>query len=286
MLTLKLWRALRHPPYHNPVFRRIRGTYAAPSRIRQILTLLLGYFASCLIFSLIWPYLFAAPSLILALVIGAGNTLYGMVWAGGISAAIARERELKTYDLLALQPTGAFGVDWALSTGTLHRSALFRDLPAFVQVLASAFIGALLIVVALFALFTLIGETDEESIRLLLAAVQGIALAAAFYVDHIQSLVLANLVGMITPLYTPDRLNARLWAVGGFLLFKVAIYVLTMVINFVLLPRVMRILAFDGALASIGLALLQFGIFYQLQDAIIGLLWRYFVQPRQSEFTG
>jgi hypothetical protein len=257
MLTWKLWHALRHPPYHNPLFLRVRGMATTPSRIRQIILVLFGYFASCMIFSVMWPYLFAAPAFTLALVVGIANTVYGMSWTSGITAAIAREHELKTYDLLALQPSGALGTDWALSTGTLHRSTLFRDLPKMLQVFALAFMAAL----GLVAVFIVVTDASGEAHMLLIAAVQGIALAAGFYFDHIQSLVLANLIGMITPLYTPDRLNARIWAVGGFLLFKMIIYIITIVINFLVLPLLFWRLGFVGTFAGITLAVLQLLVF-------------------------
>lgn len=266
-MTWKLWHALRHPPYQNPVFRRIYATATPPNRVRQLALILLGYLSFCLVFSSIWPYLFAAPSFTLALVIGTANTVYSMVWTSGISAAIARERELKTYDLLALQPSGALGTDWALSTGTLHRSTVFRDLPRIIQVLALAFIAALGIV----GVFIAVTDTQSaEAARVLVSTIQGITLAAAFYFDHVQSLVLANLIGMITPIYSPDRLNARIWAVGGFLLLKLGLYLVTFVSGFLVLPAIFQ--------TGIALAGLQLLLFYQLHELAIAFIWHRFTQ--------
>jgi hypothetical protein len=275
MLTWKLWHVLRHPPYQNPVFVRIRSTATTPSRIRQIIMVMLGYFSFCLLFSAAWPYLFAAPSFTLALIVGIANTLYSMAWSGGISAAIAKEHELKTYDLLALQPSGAMGTDWALSTGTLHRSTIFRDLPKLLQVFAVAFIAAL----SLVAVFVAVANPSGEAQMLLVASVQGIALAMAFYCDHVQSMVLANLIGMITPLYTSDRLNARIWALGGFLLFKLTIYIMTLIINFIALPQIFWKVGLVGLPADILLAGLQLVIFYRLHEMVIAFLWTRFMRP-------
>ena len=279
MLTWKLWHALRHPPYQNPIFRRIYATATPANRMRQLAMLLFGYLAFCLVFSSIWPYLFAAPSFTLALVIGIANTIYGVAWTSGISAAIAKEHELKTYDLLALQPTGALGTDWALSTGTLHKSTLFRDLPRLIQVFAIAFMAALGII-GLFIIAT--DSSSEEGALLLVAAVQGIALAAAFYFDHIQSLVLANLVGMMTPLHSPDRLNARIWAVGGFLLLKLAIHMVTLATGFFILPNLISLVSSNRVFTGITLAVVQLLLFYHLHEAVIAFLWSRFTQTHSA----
>jgi hypothetical protein len=113
---------------------------------------------------------------------------------------------------------------------------------------------------------------------LLVSAVQGIALAAAFYCDHVQSLVLANLIGMITPLYTSESINARVSAVGSFSLFKVAIYTLTLFINFLLLPAILY--RTDTLFGGVVIALLQLFAFYGLQEWVIAQLWHRFLQPR------
>lgn len=267
MLTWHLWQALHNPPQDNPLFQRIVMAQDAKDGILHKLRIFAAYWLACMALTLVWPlFVTNAPTLLVVLV-AAANTIYGTAWAANISATITRERETDTYDLLCLLPPGAPGADWILSTACLYRSSLFRQLRLLVRILATALMGALMAAMLIPAVFAFApGDLQNLSPSLFLALVYGLTAGAGFYVDHIQSLVLGNVVGMLVSTYTHNRLNARLLAAGLFVLLKLLVYLLTLTLGFEMLNG-----GFESTTAV--LPLLRLLIFYTLHEFVIAALW-------------
>ena len=59
-------------------------------------------------------------------------------------------------------------------------------------------------------------------------------MVAAIYIDHVQSIVIALLVGMGLPAFAPRRLDASMGALLSYLLLQVAAYVVIVLIGFTL----------------------------------------------------
>jgi hypothetical protein len=199
-----------------------------------------------------------------------------MTWAFRVSTAIAREYELETYDLLCLQPSGALGVGWALCTGNLYRSPFFRGLRFVMPMISISVTLALVIGLAIPVLLTISSNGQAEAMQLLTTLIYALSLALAFfYIDHVQSLVLANLIGMITPTYMPDRLYAGLWAVSAFLTLQISIYLLAIVTNYLIFP------VFDTPAAlhvSLIFSAVRLLIFYALREVLILAIWNLLAQ--------
>jgi len=278
MLTWKLWRALCSPPYAHPLFQRTITTHAIRSRLRRFVELMTGYFILCAIATLVWPLLFMNPATIVLVIVACSNTVYSMTWAFRVSTSIAREHELETYDLLCLQPSGALGVGWALCTGNLYRSSLFRGLRFLMPMISISVTLALIIALGIPILLSISSNGQiEEATQLLTTLVYALTLAIAFfYIDHIQSLVLANLVGMITPTFISDRLYSGLWSVGGFLTLQIATYLITFIVSFLILP------AFYTGSETLHISLiysaLRLLIFYALREGLILMIWHLLAQ--------
>ena len=266
MLTWYLWQALYNPPQDNPLFQRAVTAQSVKEGSIHKLGIFAMYWLACIALTLVWPLLITNAPTLLVILIAAGNTIYGTAWAASISATIARERETDTYDLLCLLPPGAPGADWILSTACLYRSSLFRQLRLLVRILATALMGALIAAMLIPAVFALTpGDLQALSPSLFLALVYGLTAGAGFYIDHVQSLVLGNVVGMLVSTYTPNRLNARLLAAGLFVLLKLLVYLLVLTLGFEIL---------DGRLESVTLPLVRLFVFYVLHEAVIAALWQ------------
>ncbi len=276
MLTWKLWRALCSPPYAHPLFQRTISTHFIRSRMRRLVELMTGYVVMCALATLVWPMLFMNPAIIVLVVVACSNTLYSMIWAFRVSTAIAREYELETYDLLCMQPSGALGVGWALCTGNLYRSQFFRGLRFVMPMISISVTLALVIALAIPILLAISSDGQAETSQLLMTLVYALSLAIAFfYIDHVQSLLLANLIGMITPTYIPDRLYAGLWAVSGFLTVQIAVYLLTLIASFIILP-----IFHSASMLHVSLifSILRLVIFYALREGIILVIWHLLAQ--------
>ncbi len=272
MFTWKLWHALCHPPLRHPLFVRIVTAPPGGSLIRRTLKFTAIYLLACLLLTLAWPVILSNPPLVVLVSAASVNTIYSTLCAARIGSALAREREQATFDLICLMPMGALGAGWALSTAHLHRSALFRTLRLLLHSMAIALIGALLTIIPV----TLtLASGSPASYELFMLLNYGGALVAAFYFDHIQSLTLAHLTGMITASVAKDRINARLWSTGVFLLLQLLIYLVTIIAAFVLLPALLRQLRMSEMAINMALPLLCLAIFYSLRELSIRLAWRF-----------
>ncbi len=220
-MTWKLWYALHHP-LHTPLFQRVYQARTVPGRLRRILKVGLTYLLICGLLTLLWPLLITDLPLVLGLILFASNNLSGMIWADRVSLTLARENELATFDLLCLLPTGQFGAIWSLSTASLHDSHIFRGMGFLVRLVFTGVIGGLSISLLLSTL--LVHHSNMDVLTLLVPLLYAITLALAFYLDYIQAVITATMVGMLAATYTTQRTYSRIMAVGTFLLFQVTIY--------------------------------------------------------------
>jgi hypothetical protein len=287
MITWRLWRALCNPPSTHPLFRRSSSFIPDTRRLVRELQIAAVYLGSCLVLSLIWPLLVsnALGALIVAIV--TGNTFYSLGCTRNISAAIAHERELETYELLCLTPAGALGVGWALSTAQLYRSPIFQITRLIVRLIAIAVTGALLI----FLIWPLVTAFNSESdtvatSQLLVRTVQAIALALGLYVDYVQSVILAQVIGMLSPVYTQSRFNAQLAAAGGFLLLQLLTLLAALILVISLNGILHQPLFSNAVIPVLGLI-----VFFAVREAFIMILWLRLMDqlnssPQDAELDG
>ena len=256
------------PPYRHPLFQRIISAHFGGTPTTRALKFTAIYLTACMLLTLTWPFFLNNPLPALLLAGASVNTFYSVIWAARIGSAIAREHEMDTYELISLMPVGALGAGWALSSAHLHRSSLFRILRLLMHSIAAALIGALLTTIPV--IFTL-ASGSPASFGLFLLLEYGVVVAAAFYFDHIQSLTLAYLTGMMTASIAQNRINAQLWSVGAFLLLQMFVYLLTLIIGIMGLQVLFKN---DSLIFSAVMPLAWLAIFYAIREGVIRLIWR------------
>lgn len=276
-MTWKLWYALRNPPYNTPLFQRIYRSNNPQGRLRRILQISLAYLFTCLVFTLIWPALTTNFAFVALMIIAASNNLFGIIWANRIAVTLARENELQTFDLLCLIPMGRFGAVWSLSTASLHATHMFRSMGFLVRWLSIGFITTLGIAL-LIPLLLLTQAQDMEVLILLHPLLYAVTLALAFYVDYIQAVVTASVIGMLASTYTMNTVNVRILAVGNFLLLQVSVYLVTLIMGFILAESIFSPYIRDLPLITLLLPIVRLTIFYLLHEAVIVLSWRLLLQ--------
>lgn len=232
-----------------------------------------AYLAACTVFTLAWPIIIEHAPMLLLFAAAAANSIYSMVWATRISSTLAREHELRTYDLLSLIPTGAFGAGWTLSTACLHHDTLFQRLRLALQLCAAA-VGTALFIALLLPLVMLLTPNSPVTFGLFLLLNYGVMLAVAFYLDHIQSLTLAHLTGMLAASHIQNRVTAQVWSTAGFLLLQLLTYLVTLILGFVLLPPLLQALQLDSAFIHSILPVMRVLILYGVHEVMVFIVWR------------
>ena len=291
MTTWKLWRALHDPPLNHPVFELV--TAAPPIQARSYVNLIapVGLVILGILFAIgvlklpqtILPLLFNPIfDLIVGILLFTG-TVYGFVWAANISQIIARIRNEGKYDLLCLSPSGKLRISWAICTGYLYRNQSF----ARVHGQRTRIVQALLMIPGALILPLFIGMAASKQAYVLMVlstVVHIVTLAAAFYVDYIQSAVMGSLVGMNIPNYTRSELDARLLAAGGFLTFQASTYLIAWAIGFGALSDIYTNLNIDG-FAELSLPIVRLIVFYLSREIMIFGLWHLLTRQLQARIN-
>jgi hypothetical protein len=232
-----------------------------------------SYFALCCGSSLLFSFALNWLPLLLGIMGVFGNTIYGMMWTANISGVIANERESGTYDLLCLSPAGALAVCWALCTGRLHRTKLFLNLHFFIRLLTIIALITFLLMLTVPLLVSSYYEAEVANTELFSALMYAIAATAIFYVDHIQSLDLSALIGMMPPGEAQHKSESRLGAVGNFLGWQIASYLIVGVLC------ALAVLVIDKGLhpawlSHLSAALFAIIAFVMVRERVLLEVWR------------
>ncbi len=292
MLTWKFWRALNNPPHSHPLFRRAFVTHhkVKPRRARKILLMFLLLFIAT---GFCWTVLSTWIPLIIVITLALVNSLYSSIWAVNISSVIAEEHQQNRYDLLSIFPCGALGVNWAMGMGRLHRTGLFK----WAQLLVRLATTILLITLALTLFFSVfmaakndMPPTDqlaqEANTELASSIIYGIALNIAFYIDHVQSSILSNLIGIVASVNIRNHAEARMRALGGFLIAQIAVYASSVLIVFYVLPGLHRAMNLADWAVPLSLSILGLLVFYSIRETIIHFTWQRLAAQLNADSAG
>lgn len=264
MLTWKLWNALKNPLADHPLFRRAALQRRFNVTRATLIAVSIAAVSACMA-------IIANPGLILLLFllpviyIAFHGVFYGLLWAVRVSQAIAREQQQRTYDVLALTPYGSFGAHWMICTGCIHRGRELEQLQVFS---AEEFFIALIVAVALSVERSQFYASASAVLPLMFF--YAAALLLIFYLNHVQSVILGCLIGMLIPTRIHTSLDAPVYAFGTYLLIQISTYVLTLLVLTAILPQIGN----NGSLIhEILIALGGLVIFYAVREAIIRALW-------------
>ena len=211
MITKRLWRAFSQPPMNKPLFERVALNAAFSPALRSLWWNNLAIQGQVWLWSLV--FILDVRALPLMLLSG---TFYGLLWAVGVSGTILHERSTGTYDLLCLTPEGTFGVNWTICLGCLHQGDAFRHVNSQEAWTIRLMLMIPLIITANLALNRLLTNSP-------VALVWMGVLVVLFYFDHVQSIIIGSLFGLMAP-QTSTSGDTRLWAVAGLILGQVLSY--------------------------------------------------------------
>lgn len=280
VMSLQIWNALRRPPIHHPLFRRVSRSrpLTLPRPLTRIERSVLGLLVVGLLYvslrsfaQMIFVMIFFIPLGVTLLYMVLHGTLAGLYWAVRVSGAITRERERGMYDLLSTSPYGAFSVSWAICTGCQYYDQTFNGIGAQRVWYSRIFFLTLLLLSAVISLADPRTRSPEGFLQV---AELVVLLGVAFHLDDIQSTVIGSLIGLIVPQITRHALDTRIGAFIGFLLLQIGAYALTILIGFVLLPQINAYLGAADWFEAYVLPVEQFAVFFAIREVITRMLWR------------
>ena len=248
LLTWRLWRALRYPDEGNPVFERVQ---AQPSvipgrRLIRRLSSLLGVVSALLL---------AGVVVIAPLALFVASNLFGALVALNVLATINRERELGTYDLLALTPMGLGQANWQIACACLDRLGAVERL---------ASLRSLALLTLIFLLVYALGGRIITPFLVL-------GLLLALNLDAIQSPIVGCLSGMLAQSFSGD--SASFAAVSIFAFAQVIAVYLPVTGAAILLYDLLHRATLNPWLADGVTAVLVLAFFFLLREAVIRLMW-------------
>ena len=269
LTTWILWRNLLQPREH-PLFRwTLRQPFDAPATSTLLWMLpLLSTFACCRLWALIIP-LKASFVVILPVAIIGFSTCYVVVYVLRITITITNQREHGTYEQICLSPSGALGTTWALCAAALHRS----DALGWIDSTRKVLTGLLYFTLISILVTTALRQDAATLSQFWILLFEMTALAAGSYIDHVHSMVLGSLVGMLAPTQA-SGFDARLWAAGVFLSLQAITCATTLLTPLVLLPAldtVEALVHWNFPLSPLIASLL---VFYATREVLITLCWQ------------
>jgi hypothetical protein len=195
-------------------------------------------------------------------------SIHSLSWAISVGSSIAKEQETKTHDLLCLTPSGAVGRYWAIYTACVYRKREFFNFNN----------ESTWVIRFLFAIPTVFATTIIAGVRFVtndpvIILIYFIALIMAFYVDHVQSVLVGSLTGMLVPTYTRNRIDSRLFVTAAFLTLQILSYFQTWLIGFVFFSALYDAIPAKSTYLEIILPLLRLAAFYAIREGVIRLLW-------------
>lgn len=297
--TWFLWDALYHPYYAHPFFQFLlrRPPYNLLRVLRRRLQQSRLADAAAVVISvpsyvLLLPALFLLLPLMLLVFMLLNGLYYGLVLALVVSGAISHERERGLFHMLSMTPIGALGTGWIICTAVIYRDDVLERVHITVRIVFYVALAGCVLLMGLSLLFS--SFTSEVALRrggpegTLVTFVAVIGLLFFFYIEHIQSLVLGSLAGVLTPLYISGDVNAGLVAAGSFLALQIGVYLLAFFSGFVLLPSLLHGAGLEGHYAAFLLVPLRVLGLYLLREALIEGVWRLLlrrVNALSSEFV-
>jgi hypothetical protein len=281
MITTKLWRLLEHPPVNNPVYQQAVMSKLSGFRISIWAAIELPV---TLFFLALVPIMCVAgfrqiTSIMVPIVITLA-LLMGSWWAFRraveIASAISTLKAQLTFELLAVTPSGSFGIAWAIVAGTLHYKKRYDKMGGVYSSMVFVTIGLSLFLASFGMVFA-----SSLSDHLILVATRSLVLAVAILliINHrlVALTITACLTGILAGAIRSQRANAT--AIAGVLFMIIQIGTIGSVIAMLSLVISVfdQIAAFSfpiRLIAENGLIVLTSIAFVRFFRLINDILWR------------
>lgn len=280
-----LWDALRNPHSQHPIFRyahRQRPVSDADRRFWRRVGVGIGL--TVVVLSVVAPVPTLSVLLAAGLLIPFGlllfsGTVLGCIWITRISTTLTHTKISGAYDLLRLTPAGDFDSKWLLSTGIVHHRGWLNTVYRIVRGLALT-LGVLLSLVILMGALAYVSQIMNDGAQdtsyywdALFTVLLPLIFVAALWLDHVQSIIVAVLMGILLPERITSTNFVRWLAPLVYLLVQVLTYI-GVSVGFWLMSALLTHYLGVTVTRNGALALLTLFLLFSLRDALISVLWR------------
>jgi hypothetical protein len=197
-----------------------------------------------------------------------------------VSGAIYDEQAKGRYDLLATMPRGTAALHWALAIKCNRRDRLastMRDLVLNLGSWLSLPTAAVLLPLLVVGLIMLVFDSSISSVSFLTTVSLPLIALITYYVDYIQSSVIAFLISIIVPAWWTSR--SRVWmswiAPLSFVTVQLLSYMTFLIILFEFNRRVLVTPTTQGAMSAFFLLIAVVLGVLAVREAMVFALWRW-----------
>ncbi len=247
MISWNLWRAFCTPFVSHPIYQ-IGGVWDTQTldptahpwwlthlsrTIQLLLMLIVGAVIVASFFigpSILLLALFGIPFFLMIVVLPIAliiiGTLYGLVFAVITAEAITTEQQRGRYALLKLTPKGQASATWALCNLEFHRHEWLHQIR---EGIVSVYIMLLTLMFFPFGftfMLLIVTPSEPEAQHSFLTVILWGIIVLMPGLDFVQSTNAGGLIGMIVPLVSPGKTNARGLAMIVFLALQFVTYML------------------------------------------------------------
>lgn len=266
MLGWRLWRQISRYTAHileNPIHRRIVGQAAPP----------LPFMLEC-------AMLFLVPVIMLPAIVFT-SAVYGVRWATLISQSIAREQVTGRFDVLALTPNGSFGSAWVMACGAIQRTGMLYVLETPFSWLLRGFL--MLIVFTSVAIFSLDVTFNNQTDAIIISIYTFAILMCALLIDHVHSVGLSVMIGLLAPTYTTRTADAGLLALTVYTMLQLTTYAVVGLFGFAVLPDLLVALLVSPMIRTLLLPIVRVVLLFTVRELVVIYLWTLVQQQYHAE---
>lgn len=267
--TCVIWHRLLHPRPHPLLRRSLRQ-----SEDKRIVSDILWVLSPAIVLIYCWlgtslldfDYLSDFPRLVLILVLN--TAVYVVPWVASVSISVAEAHQKRTFDLLSVTPAGSIGVIEAFCAAALHRSEAITWINFFRQLIIAIF----LFIVLMMIMVALLRQRVFDLLPFVRLSLDVVALTAASYIDHVQTVVLGCLIGMLVPMHRSGS-DAPIWALIAFVALQTVVLVSSLLAVIIGVPALLQALPAATWVVEIGSPLLSLMVFCGIREAFNAVLW-------------
>jgi len=263
-MTWKLWRWVQTPVVRHPLYQRI-------VTMPQVI---MPWYVGC-------AFIVLSPIILLPGMVFLSG-VYGIRWAVQIAGSIAYERENGMYELLVLTPAGRIGINRAIMSANLFRNESFEQLQSLGAWVIRGFFTLTLMMIATSTMGIINPVDGESALAQVVVPLYLVTMGAAIYIDHVQSIVLAVVVGMLVPTFTTRRIDAGAAALILYLVCQVCTYVLTLLIGFNVAPYWLEGMGVSAMTQALILPFIRLVVFAASREGCIYYFWRVIVREMNT----
>lgn len=196
---------------------------------------------------------------------------FGAYWAGEVAGRIEKEQRQDRLDLLAVLPKGRLHTHHTLSVLSIRRTGIYSRIEdgLGMTALLGGIVGFMLSVGAFIAFVeaeTLLAESVLQLINMLVTT---LGFLVGVYIQQIQSVLLAQCIGMVVPAVADFSVGARVAAIVSYLSLQVALYIMAGVLWLAVFPEILRLPALSMAVSTV----VTGGLLLTADELILRTLW-------------